>query len=60
MVKCLPNLNSSSSSGIFIVQDRVDNTTNEANEDLENCAEDEWSCHQKGKSNSNMDSSKWT
>lgn len=49
MVKCLPNLNSSSSSGIFIVQDRVDNTTDEANEDLENCAEDEWSCHQKGK-----------
>ena len=51
MVNSFPNVDpgvDNSNTGIFVVKEDNDNVTLTAEQDLEECAEDEWSCHQKG------------
>jgi len=52
MVNSFPNVENgvedNSNTGIFVVKEDNDNVTLTAEQDLEECAEDEWSCHQKG------------
>ena len=43
-----PGLEDSSNTGIFVVKDDNDNATLTMEQESEECAEDEWSCHQKG------------
>ena len=47
-----PGVEDSSNTGIFVVKDDNDNATLTMEQD-EECAEDEWSCHQKGTKASN-------
>ena len=52
MVNSFPNVENgvedNGNTGIFVVKEDNDNVTLTAEQDLEECAEDEWSCHQKG------------